>query len=104
MTHQLTNGFKQMPDNDLISFGYDVKTGMTGNPVFTTPPAALGTIEKVLPEYQSAITSARGGDEEMRFIRNAKRAEVIALLTDLPASINRLISCFPVAALLTNMK
>jgi hypothetical protein len=46
-----------MPDNDLISFGYDVKTGMTGNPVFTTPPAALGTIEKVLPEYQSAITA-----------------------------------------------
>ena len=81
MIHQITNGFKQMPDNDLISFGYDVKTGMTANPVFTEPPAALGTLEKVLPEYQGAITSARGGDEEMRFIRNAKRAEVIALLT-----------------------
>jgi transcriptional regulator of met regulon len=85
MTHQITNGFKQMPDNDLISFGYDVKTGMTGNPVFTAPPAALGTLEKVLPEYQSAISGARGGDEEMRFVRNAKRAEVIALLTELAA-------------------
>jgi hypothetical protein len=83
MTHQLTNGFKQMPDNDLISFGYDVKTGMTANPVFTAPPAALGTLEKVLPEFQGAITNARGGDEEMRFIRNAKRTEVIALLTEL---------------------
>jgi hypothetical protein len=83
MIHQITNGFKQMPDNDLISFGYDIKTGMTGNPVFIAPPAALGTLEKVLPEYQGAITGARGGDEEMRFIRNAKRAEVIALLTEL---------------------
>ena len=83
MTHQLTNGFKQMPDNDLISFGYDVRTGMTGNPVFTTPPAALGTLEKVLPEFQGAITSARGGDEEMRFIRKAKRAEVITWLSEL---------------------
>ncbi|AEV99774.1 hypothetical protein A4D02_26195 [Niastella koreensis] len=85
MNHQITNGFKQMPDNDLISFGYDVKTGMTGNPVFTAPPAALGTLEKVLPEYQSAITGARGGDEKMRFVRNAKRAEVIALLAELAA-------------------
>ena len=85
MTHQITSGFKQMPDNDLISFGYDVKTGMMGNPVFTTPPAALATLEKVLPEYQSAITSARGGDEESRFIRSGKRTEVIALLTELSA-------------------
>lgn len=74
-----------MPDNDLISFSYDVKTGMTGNPVYNAPPAALGTLEKVLPEYQGAISGARGGDEEMRFNRIAKRAEVIALLTELAA-------------------
>jgi len=74
-----------MPDNDLISFGYDVKTGMTGNPVFPTPPAALSALEKVLPEYQAAITGARGGDEKMRFVRNDKKAEVIDLLTELAA-------------------
>jgi len=85
MTHQITNGFKQMTDNDLISFGYDIKTGMTGNAVFATPPAALGTLEKILPEYQAAISGARGGDEELRFIRKAKRVEVIALLTELAA-------------------
>ncbi len=85
MIHQITNGFKQMPDNDLISFGYDVKTGLTGNPVFPTPPAALGSLEKVLPEYQGSITGARKGDKEIRFIRNATRAEVIGLLTELAA-------------------
>jgi hypothetical protein len=85
MIHQITNGFKQMTDNDLIGFGYDVKDGIKGNPVFTEPPVALGNLEKVLPEYQGAITNARGGDEEMRFVRNAKKAEVIALLTELAA-------------------
>jgi hypothetical protein len=85
MIHQLTNGFKQMADNDLISFAYDVKDGIKGNPVFTEPPSALGNLEKVLPDYQAAITGARKGDEEMRFVRAAKKAEVIALLTDLSA-------------------
>jgi hypothetical protein len=83
MTHRITNGHKQLRDNDLISFAHDVREKMTGNPVFPEPPAALGNLEKVLPEYQGAITKARGGDEEMRFIRKAKRAEVIALLSEL---------------------
>lgn len=83
MAHQITNGYKQFRDNDLISFAHDVKGKMKGNPAFPEPPAALGNLEKVLPEYQGAITSARRGDEEMRFIRKAKRAEVISLLSEL---------------------
>lgn len=83
MTHQISNAFKQLRDNDLMGFAHDVTVKMTGNPVFSDPPAALGNLEKVLPEYRVAITNARGGDEEMRFIRKAKRAEVIALLSEL---------------------
>jgi hypothetical protein len=83
MTHKITNGHKQLRDNDLISFAHDVKAKMNGNPIFPQPPAALGNLEKVLPEYQGAITSARRGDEEMRFIRKAKRAEVLTSLSEL---------------------
>jgi hypothetical protein len=83
MTHRITNGHKQLRDNDLISFAHDVVAKMKSNPVFPEPPAALGNLEKVLPEYQGAITGARGGDEEKRFIRKAFRAEVIALLSEL---------------------
>lgn len=83
MTHQISNAHKQLRDNDLMGFAHDVTVKMTGNPVFPDPPAALGNLEKVLPEYRVAITNARGGDEEMRFIRKAKRAEVIALLSEL---------------------
>jgi hypothetical protein len=85
MIHQITNGYKQMADNDLISFAHDVKEGIKGNPVFTDPPAALGNLEKALPEYQTAITGARKGDEEMRFVRAAKKIEVNTMLTELAA-------------------
>ena len=83
MTHRITNGHKQSRDNDLISFAHGVRGKMDNNPTFPQAPAALANLKKVLPEYEEANYKARGGDEEMRFIRKAKRAEVIALLSEL---------------------
>ena len=83
MTHKITNAHNQLRDNDLIGFAHDVTEGMVGNPIFPEPPAALGKLEKVLPEYQGVTSKARKGDKEMRFIRKAKRAEVLVLLAEL---------------------
>jgi hypothetical protein len=83
MTHQITNGYKKLRDNDLIGFAHDVIEGMVGNPIFPEPPAALGKLEKVLPEYQGVTSKARKGDKEMQFIRKAKRVEAIASLAEL---------------------
>ncbi|HEX6432156.1 MAG TPA: fibronectin type III domain-containing protein [Niastella sp.] len=83
MTHRITNGHKQSRDNDLISFAHGVRGKMDNNPTFPEPPAALANLKKVLPEYEEVNYKARGGDEEMRFIRKAMRANVIALLSEL---------------------
>jgi hypothetical protein len=83
MTHQITNGYKKLRDSDLITFAHEVAGKMKGNPVFPEPPAALANLEKVLPDYMGAIGQASGGDEESRFIKKAKRVEVIGLLSQL---------------------
>jgi hypothetical protein len=84
MTHRITNGFKQLRDNDLIGFAYGVKGKMQNNPTFPQPPAALADLEKILPEYQEVNNvKASGGDEEMRFIKKAMRAKVITFLSGL---------------------
>jgi hypothetical protein len=82
MTHRITNGHKLFRDNDLISFAYGVTGDMKGNPTFPEPPAALGDLEKILPEYQVAINKSSWGDEKMRFIRKALRTKVIASLAE----------------------
>jgi hypothetical protein len=83
MTHKITNGHKQLRDNDLISFSYGVTGKMDNNPTFPQAPAALADLKKLLPEYQEVNYKARGGDEEMRFIRKAMRAKVITSLAEL---------------------
>lgn len=83
MTHRITYGYKQFRDNDLISFGYRVTGKMRGNANFTDAPAALVELDKVLPEYQEVNSRVRGGEEELRFKRQALRAKTIGLLADL---------------------
>lgn len=84
MVHKITNGFKLFRDNNLIGFAYGVKGKMQNNPTFPQPPATLGDLDKILPEYQEMVNvKASGGDEEMRFNKKAIRAKVITLLTDL---------------------
>ena len=56
---------------------------MQNNPIFSQPPAALGDLEKILPEYQQVNNKANAGDEAMRFTKKAIRAKVITLLTEL---------------------
>jgi hypothetical protein len=83
MTHRITFAHKHMRDSDLINFAYGVAGGVDNNPTFPEPPAALGNLKKVLPEYQEVHRKARGGDEEMRFLRKAKRVEVLGCLSEL---------------------
>jgi hypothetical protein len=83
MTHRITFAHKHMRDSDLINFAYGVAGGVDNNPTFPEPPAALANLKKVLPEYQEVHRKARGGDEEMRFLRKAKRVEVLGCLSEL---------------------
>jgi hypothetical protein len=83
MTHKITYGYKQFRDNDLISFGYDLIGGLTGNARFPNPPEALTELEKSLSGYQDVNSKARKGDKEMRYERDAYRVKSLTLIAEL---------------------
>ena len=53
---------------------------MENNPYFSTLPAELGELKKVLPEYQASLANARGRDKVMVSIKNDQKAKVLQLL------------------------
>ena len=69
--------------SDLITTGQRVKEKMENNPVFPNLPAALAELTKVLPEFQTSLVNAQGGDKQMVSIKNDKKALVLACLQEL---------------------
>jgi len=56
---------------------------MKDNETFLPPHPALGKLKQVIPDLDSALVNARGGDKEMIAIKNDKKDEALALLTEL---------------------
>jgi len=83
MADRITSGYKQFRDNDLISFGYDLIGGITGNAGLPNPPEALTELEKILLEYVEVNSKARKGDKAMRFRRKALRLKTLSLIGEL---------------------
>jgi hypothetical protein len=70
-------------ENKLVTTGQRVIEKMENNAVFPNPPAALGKLKEVLPEFQTALVKAQGRDKEMVSIKNDKKAILRALLAEL---------------------
>jgi hypothetical protein len=83
MTTRLQVIRKKHPQSDLVTISQRVIEKMENNPVFPDPPAALTALKKVLPEYETALVNALGRDKEWGAIKNAKKAIVLKLLTEL---------------------
>ena len=83
MTTRLQTIRKKHPQSDLVIISKRVIEKMENNPVFPDPPAALATLKKVLPELETALVNARGGDKEWGAIKNDKKAIVLNLLAEL---------------------
>lgn len=75
--------YKELRDSDTITQGYRVVENVENNPFFPDPPAALAATKKLLPELQSAVSNAKGRDMIAICLKNDKKAELIALLTEL---------------------
>lgn len=76
--------YKRDRDSDLTTTGMRVVEKMKINKSnFPNTPAALDTLEKLLPEYHDSVVNAKGRDREMVSNKKAKKAAVIALLTEL---------------------
>jgi hypothetical protein len=63
---------------------------MENNDTFLPPHPALGKLKKVIPDLQSALVNAQGRDMEMIAIKNNKKDEVLALLTELAEYVTKI--------------
>jgi hypothetical protein len=70
-------------EHELITLIKRVLEKMKSNPVFPNPPAALGELEKLLPEFDEALVRAKSRDKEWVAIKNNKKALILALLEEL---------------------
>lgn len=78
---------KSMSDAQLIVTVQNVIAGVTDNPKYPTPlptPAALTT---ALNAFTVALADAANGGTELTAIKNAKRTELVSLMTQLAAYI-----------------
>lgn len=77
-------GFVQT-DNDarLLTNAETIVTSMTNNPTYPNPTPSLATITTGANEFSLAIANAANGGRDLTAIKNAKRAELGALLREL---------------------
>jgi hypothetical protein len=52
------------------------------NPVFPNPPQALADLKTLLPEFNTALSNAKGRDMAMVSIKNDKKAELIGKIQE----------------------
>src|SRR5687768_244828 len=82
--------YKRDRDSDLSTTAKRVVEKSKNNPKIPNPPEALAKLEKLLPDYDTAVVNARGRDKEMVAIKKALKAEIIALLTELDSFVSTL--------------
>jgi hypothetical protein len=78
---------KSMSDPELVVTAQTVVTSTTGNPNFAQPMPPLATISTALGAFSVALADAANGGTELTAIKNAKRNELVSLLTQLAAYI-----------------
>jgi hypothetical protein len=76
---QLSAKYKKR-QSDLAMTGQRVTQNMDNNPAFPDPPAALGELKKLLPEWQVSLANAEGRDKQMVSIKNDKKVKMLELL------------------------
>jgi hypothetical protein len=73
-------GFSRDPDGDLNNMALGVISGMTNNPVFPNPPAAMSAVSDAQVAFSNAITDARNGGKDRTRIKNAAKQKLGDLL------------------------
>ena len=69
--------------SDLVVVSRRIVEKMEASEFFLPPHPALGNLKKVIPDLDSALVNARGGDKEMMAIKNSQKDLVQNLLTEL---------------------
>lgn len=76
-------GFAQASDHDLETTAGAVLAGMTGNPVFPSPPVTMAALGKALTAFTDAIAAQAQGGATATAEKNEMREILIGLLRQL---------------------
>lgn len=69
-----------MSDDTLLTRAYQISTGMTNNPNFTTPIPSVVDVQTIVNEFFQAVNSCGDGDRVKIAIKNQKRQVLIDTL------------------------
>ena len=75
--------YKRERDSELITTVKRVIEKSRNNPKLPNPPEALEELEKLLPDYSSAVVNAKGREKETIAIKKKLKAQIVALLNEL---------------------
>jgi hypothetical protein len=89
MENIISSIYKNQGDSELITTGYRIVEKMEDNPYFPDPPAELATTKKMLPEFQSAVSNAKGRDMEVICLKNNLKVNLVASLTKVAEYVTR---------------
>lgn len=88
MTNKVNTSFIRHRDGDLVNIGYLAVDSLTDNAHFLNPNPAVAELLKTTQEYQQSLYDAAGRDQKLVAIKDAKRAVLRALLTQLAEYVN----------------
>ncbi|MFZ4592301.1 MAG: hypothetical protein ACOYN6_14970 [Ignavibacteria bacterium] len=80
--------FSKVKDNDLTEVAQVIWTKLTGNPDFTTPIPPLSSLKSAIDDYSGALITSKDGTKQDTAIKNANRAALLEILTDLGNYVN----------------
>jgi hypothetical protein len=82
---KIVTGFTRMRDDELDTRAQTIVEKMTGNANYPDPVPALADITIVLTAYKQALVQSQNGNggKDKTAIKNAKRVELVGLLTRL---------------------
>jgi hypothetical protein len=88
MTNKVNTSFLRPRDGDLVNIGYLTVDSMKGNTFFPEPNPTVDELLKATQEYQQSLYDAAGRDQKLVAIKDAKRAVLRALLTQVAEYVN----------------
>jgi hypothetical protein len=88
MTNKVNTSFLRPRDGDLVNIGYLAVDSLKDNTFFPEPNPTVAELLKATQEYQQSLYDAAGRDQKLVAIKDAKRAVLRALLTQLAEYVN----------------
>ncbi|MFL5743228.1 MAG: fibronectin type III domain-containing protein [Niastella sp.] len=88
MTNKVNTSFIRHRDGDLVNIGFLAVDSIKDNTFFPEPNPTVAELLKTTQEYQQSLYDAAGRDQKLVAIKDAKRAVLRSLLTQLAEYVN----------------